>query len=483
MANHKMWIGGKWVEAESGKLYDILNPATEEKIGSVPLGDQGDVEKAVVAAKTAFPLWSAKPQDERYQILLDIAASVKANLSELIPMEVMEHGTPVGMANGMFAGITGSMEWIPQACRTLWGDYIPTSQNARFYLKREPIGVCGLIIPWNGPLAVAIGMSIPALAMGNTCIIKPPSVNALTVLKYGEILEKHNLPPGTVNIVTGPGSTVGEAIASHPGVGMVSFTGSCEVGKRIMELGSKTVKRLNLELGGKNPFIVLEDADIDMAAGKAAMAQLWNTGQICASPGRYYVHEKVHDEFVKKYIENASKWTVGDPSDEKTMMGPVVSAAHRDHVEYYIKKGIEEGAKLVMGGKRPTEPPLDKGYFIMPTVFTGVTQNMTIAREEIFGPVACIIKYSDKDNVIEMANDTTFGLCASVWTTNIPKGIKYADAIVAGSVWINDHLVMGNELPWGGFKESGIGKDHHILGLEAYAQHKLVSFNMAQADN
>jgi acyl-CoA reductase-like NAD-dependent aldehyde dehydrogenase len=185
---------------------------------------------------------------------------------------------------------------------------------------------------------------------------------------------------------------------------------------------------------------------------------------------------------VEKYIENARKWTVGDPTEENTMMGPVVSATHRDHVEHYIKKGIEEGAKLALGGKRPTESPLDKGYFVIPTVFTGVTQNMTIAREEIFGPVACIIKFSDEDKVIEMANDTTFGLCASVWTTNIPKGIRFADAIVAGTVWINDHQIIGNELPWGGFKESGFGKDHHTLGLEAYTQRKLISIDMTQAN-
>ena len=479
---YKMYINGKWVEAESGKMYDIINPATEEIIARVPLGDRQDVDKAVAAARTAFPVWSNKTQDERFQILFDIAASVREHAPELAPLEVMEHGTPIGMASGMYYGIASDIEWVPQVCKGLWGDYLPTSQtNTRFFLKREPIGVCGLIIPWNGPFVVAAGMTVPALAMGNTCVIKPPSVNALTILKFAEILDKH-LPPGTVNVVTGPGSTAGEALAAHPGTGMISFTGSCEVGKRIMELGSKTVKRLNLELGGKNPFIVLEDADIDLAVAKAVPAQQWNTGMICASPGRYYVHEKIHDEFVKKYVENAKTWTVGDPKDEKTMMGPVVSAAHRDHIEYYIKKGVEEGAKLVLGGQRPTEPPLDKGYFVMPTVFTDVTQNMTIAREEIFGPVACIIKFSDEDDVIEMANDTTFGLCASVWTTNVPKGIKFADAIVAGTVWINDHLIIGNELPWGGFKESGIGKDHHALGIEAYTQHKLISLDMTQAN-
>jgi acyl-CoA reductase-like NAD-dependent aldehyde dehydrogenase len=299
-------------------------------------------------------------------------------------------------------------------------------------------------------------------------------------LKFAEILEKCNLPAGVVNIVTGPGGTVGEAMASHPDVGLVSFTGSCETGKRIMELASKTVKRVSLELGGKNPYIVLEDANLDMAVNKAVMCTQMNSGMICASPGRYYIHEKLHGEFVEKYVAGAKKWVVGDPTDEKTMMGPVVSAEHRDHIERLVKKGVEEGAKLVLGGKRPTTPPLNKGYYVLPTAFTDVIQDMTIAREEIFGPVACIMKFSDENKVIAMANDNTFGLCASVWTRNAAKGIRFASELNAGAVWINDHMIIGNELPWGGFKESGFGKENHIVGLEEYTQLKLVSLDLTE---
>ena len=349
-----------------------------------------------------------------------------------------------------------------------------------FWLKREPVGVCALIIPWNGPLAMLITKMAQALAVGNTCVIKPPSIDSITSLKFAEILEKCELPAGTVNIVTGPGSTVGEAMASHPDVAMVSFTGSCETGKRIMELASKTVKRVSLELGGKNPFIVLSDANLDIAVNCAVRCTQMNSGMICASPGRYYVHEKLHDEFVEKYVAGAKKWVVGDPTDEKTMMGPVVSAEHRDHIERLVKKGIEQGAKLVLGGQRPTQPPLNKGYYVVPTAFTGVTPEMAIYREEIFGPVACIIKYSDENKVLEMANDNTFGLCASVWTKNAAKGVRFANEINAGAVWVNDHMIIGNELPWGGIKESGFGKENHNVGLEEYTQLKLISLDLTE---
>lgn len=481
MQKCQMWIDGKWVDASSGKTYPIVNPATEEEIADIPLGDEQDVNKAVAAAEKAFPIWSAKSLEERIQTVLSIAATMREYAPELAKLDTLEHGTPAKMAMGMMMGSPNSLEWAAHASRALFGEYIPTARTDRFYyLKREPIGVCALIIPWNGPLGMLISKIGPTLVLGNTCVVKPPSINNLTILKFAEILEKHNLPPGTVNIVTGPGSTVGEAMASHPCVGLVSFTGSCETGKRIMEVGSQTVKRLILELGGKNPFIVLEDANLDIAANHAAMCTQANSGMVCASPGRYYIHEKLYDEFVDKYIAGAKNWIVGDPNDDKTMMGPVVSAEHRDKVEGLIKKGIEEGAKLVLGGERPTQPPLNKGYYVVPTAFTDVTQEMTIAREEIFGPVACFIKFFDEDKVIEMANNSTFGLAASVWTKDKAKAIRFANAINAGTIWINDHMGKGDELPFGGFKQSGFGKVDHIIGLEEYTQVKQISFDLIE---
>jgi acyl-CoA reductase-like NAD-dependent aldehyde dehydrogenase len=480
MESKKMWIGGKWVTAKSGKTYTAVNPATEEEIAEIPLGGKADVDIAVESARKAFPIWSRKPQAERSQILKQIAVSMREHLQELIDIDILDHATPVIFANMIGQMVPHLFEEAAELGKSVIGNGETklANPNSLSYLQREPVGVCACIIPWNVPL-MGVGKVASALAVGNTCIVKPPSIDSLPFIKIAEILQKHDLPTGAVNIVTGPGGIVGEAITSNPGVDMVSFTGSCDTGKAIMASSSKTVKRLILELGGKNPFIVLEDADVDAAIEKAMFASYFFSGMICGSPGRYYVHEKVYDEFVDKFVAGSKKVVVGVPNNKDTFMGPVVSSEHRERVEGYIKTGIKEGAKLLLGGKRPTTPPLDKGYYIMPAVFCDVTQNMTIAREEIFGPVACIMKFSSEDEVINLANDNRFGLAASVWTKNIGKGRKFASEIQAGTVWINDHLGGIGEAPWGGFKESGFGKDNDTMGQEEYTQVKVVSINTA----
>jgi acyl-CoA reductase-like NAD-dependent aldehyde dehydrogenase len=481
MDTYKMWIGGKYVEAETGKTFGVINPATGEEIARVPLGGQADVEKAVAAATRAFPEWSGKSQPERSAIVNRIGALIREHTEELAMLDCLDHGTPITMARHMItAGAAGNFEFNAQAARSLMADVIPIRPDALHFFHREPVGVCALIIPWNVPLPLIGSKLGSALSVGNTCVVKPPSIDSLAALKLAEILDKAGLPEGAVNIITGPGDIVGHALAVHPGVDLISFTGSSETGKQIMARASQTVKRLTLELGGKNPFIVLEDADIDAAAQKAVTSSLLNSGQICASPGRYYIIERHHDEFVSKFIEGAKNFKVGNPLDEKTNMGPLVSAEHRDKVEYYIRSGIEEGAKLVLGGKRPTEPPFDKGYYVMPTIFTNVTQNIKIAREEIFGPVACVLKYKSEDEVIELANDNTFGLCASVWTRDILKAISFAKKLRAGTIYINDHLTIGPEMPWGGFRESGIGKENSVVGLEEYTQLKLIAMELTK---
>jgi acyl-CoA reductase-like NAD-dependent aldehyde dehydrogenase len=478
MREYKMWIGGKWLSAASGKTLVTVNPATEEEIARISLGGAEDVNKAVAAARQAFPLWSQKPQAERSRILTRIAAALDEEREELVKLDVLEHGTPVGLSNIFMHVPPEHFEYAAQASRAIMGEVIPSHPGTLFYVQREPVGVCALITPWNVPLMLITAKLGPALAMGNTCVIKPPSINSLTALRFAEILEKQGLPPGTVNIITGTGSSVGGALAAHPGVDMISFTGSVETGKALMAAASGTVKRLALELGGKNPFIVLEDADVEAAVAKAVSCQFRNSGQICAAPGRFYIHKKLHDEFLKRFVEGAKKVVVGDPNDEKTDMGPVVSAEHRDRIEGYIASGIKEGAKLLLGGKRPGKP-LDKGFYVMPTVFSGITPKMTIAREEIFGPVACFMEpFSSDDEVIKLANDNIYGLSASVWTRNAPRGIRLANQIRAGAVWINDHMIIGAELPWGGYKQSGYGRENGILGLEEFTQVKLISINM-----
>ncbi len=479
MQELKMWIGGQFMDAEDGKTFPVINPATEEVIAHLPQGGKAEVDKAVDAAQKAWPAWKKKTQVERNQVIMKIVEGIKKYGQGLAELDIMDHGTPCRMANGMMFGMPKDFEYAIEASRGFMDEHIPNKSLAFNYLQREPIGVCAIIVPWNAPLAMVATKMAAALTVGNTCVVKPPSIDSMTTLAFGEILAKLDLPTGIINIITGPGGTIGEYLAGHPGVDMISFTGSCETGQAIMAAASKTTKRLSLELGGKNPFIVLEDADMNKVVNKAVFCTVMNSGQVCASPGRYYIPEKLHDQFIERYVEGLKKVTVGDPRDEKNMMGPLVSAEHRAKVEGYIKLGVEEGARLVLGGKRPTTPPLNKGYYVMPTVLTDVKQNMRVAREEIFGPVGCVMKYSPQnDDIVALANDNVFGLCASIWTTDIPKGVKMAPDIRAGAVWINDHAVIGSELPWGGFRMSGFGKENGILGLEEYTQVKWMAFTL-----
>ncbi len=478
MESYKMWIGGKWLDADSKKTYAIINPATEEEIARVPMAGESDVNKAVQAACEAFPIWSNKTQAERSKALRELAQLMKENIPELVRLDVLEHGTPEKVSTQITTFASELCEFAAAASRTLMGHHIPAYPNTISYLKREPVGVCGIITPWNVPLMMVVAKMAPALAVGNTCVIKPPSITPLAALRFMQLVEKLNLPVGAVNLVTGPGSSVGTAIASHPDVDLIGMTGSSETGKSIMAAASQTVKKLVLELGGKNPAIVLEDADLDQAAQVLAHQQFKNTGMTCGSPGRIYVHEKVHDTFVEKFVNRAKQVVVGDPLSEKTTMGPVVSAEHRAKVEYYIKSGIEEGAKLVFGGERPKTPPLDKGYYVTPTVFTNVTEEMKIYREEIFGPVACIVRFSSEQDVIKKANDNRYGLCGSVFTRNMTKGVRMGNQLRVGSFWVNQHNYLATEFPWGGIKESGTGKESGVFGMLEFTELKMMCLEL-----
>lgn len=478
-----MWINGTWVEADSGRTFLTHNPANGEVIAEVPLAGKSDVDKAVAAARKAFPAWSRKTQEERSSVVARIAAALKDHKDELIKLEILEHGATARHAPIMIAFATANMELAASAARVHMGKVLPATpskgapagtSNTLCYLKYEPFGVCALITPWNVPtllLATKIG---PCIATGNTCVVKPPSINSGIGLKLAEIISKLDLPSGIINFVTGPGSSIGRDLSTHPGVDFISFTGSSEVGKDIIANSSQTVKTLMMELGGKNPAIILEDADVDAAAEELCMITFENVGQNCAQPSRFYVHEKVHNRFVERFVATANKIKVGDPSDESTVMGPVVSKEQRDTIERYIKSAIDEGAKLVCGGKRPTGSLFDKGFYLAPTVFTDLTPNMTIAREEVFGPCVGFFKFSSDEKALEAANDSVFGLCASVWTKDYARGLKFVNELQAGSVWINQHMNLVAETPWGGFKESGLMKEGGVLGPEGYTQMKYV---------
>jgi acyl-CoA reductase-like NAD-dependent aldehyde dehydrogenase len=481
MRDYQMWIDGKYVNAASGKTFTVLNPATEEEIARVPLGDKADIDKAVEAAKNAFPSWSQMPQAERTRILLKLSDILAEIAGELGKAEMLNHGFPqkAAMGWGWFPGFI--IRDFAEMAKSISGEMAPRRSSALLMMQYEPLGVCGLISPWNFPLLTALCKLAPCIATGNTCVMKPPSVACLPVLTLAEAFAKSDMPPGVVNIVTGSGSVAGEALAAHPDVRMVSFTGSSETGKRIMSLASRNVKRMNMELGGKNPFIVLEDADIDLAAESGVHGSYWNVGQVCGSPGKYYIHEKVYDKFVSKFVERASKIKVGTPESPDTQMGPLQSMEQRNIVESYIKSGIEEGAKVEFGGRRPDV--FKKGYYLMPTVMTEVTQNMKISREEIFGPVAVMLKFSTKDDIVSLANDNVYGLAASVWSKDTSKAIKIANELQAGTVWVNTYLSGEPGSPWGGFKESGFGKEGTRFGLREYVQMKTICVDLIQAKN
>lgn len=480
MEKHKMWIGGKWVDAASGKTFPVINPATQEELGQAPLGGEADVNEAVKAAQKAFPLWSAKPQSERSRIVGRLAAIMRENADELVRLEMVEHGSPTGHARFMVDWSAQLVEFAAQGSRTLMGDVLSPMPNMINYVKREPVGVCALITPWNAPLMMIAAKLAPALAAGNACIVKPPSINSLIGLKFAEMVSQLDLPAGTVDFVTGPGGAVGQAIAAHPGIDLIAFTGSTETGRAIMITAGQTVKRLQMELGGKNPFIVFEDADLEAAVENGVASLYHNSGQSCASPGRFYVHEGLYDEFARTFVQKSRQFVVGDPFDAKTTIGPIASAEQRDRVEHYIKAGMEEGATILMGGQRPTLPPLDKGFYVSPAVFINVTQEMKIAREEIFGPVACILKFSSDEEVLAKANDSPYGLCASVWTRNTAKGMKFVDRLRAGTVWVNQHMKLSDETPWGGVKQSGMGKESGVYGLAGFTDLKLVCVELAE---
>lgn len=477
MIEMKMLIGGEWTDSASGKTLVTVNPATGEQLGRVPCADDRDVGLAVAAARAAFPLWAGKTQGERSKVLYQIARLIRENAGEMARLETLEHGTPRPDAMGAVMGAADKFEFFAAAAQTLMGEHIPVKDGTLSYLKREPVGVVAFIIPWNLPTIMAAVKLAPALAVGNTCVIKPPHINSLIGLKFAEVLAKAELPAGTVNVITGPGGAVGEALASHPGVDMVGFTGSSETGKKILSYAARSVKKSVMELGGNNPAVILEDADLDGAVRVLAWRQYNNSGQHCSGPGRYYIHEKVYDAFVEKFVAYAKSVTVGDPSDEKTVMGPMVSREHRDKVEGYIQKAIGEGATLLCGGAAPEM--LKDGFFVMPTVLGGCTHDMAAAREEIFGPVAVMIRYSDRDDIAALANDSDYGLCAHVWTSDLKKGLWMVDALHVGSVFVNCQMLT-NQQPWGsGVKESGIGKEGAVVGMQEFTNLKLVCINYA----
>jgi aldehyde dehydrogenase (NAD+) len=475
----KLLINNRWVDSESGRTFATINPATGEEICQIAEADEPDVNRAVKAARAAFhgkSAWRRMSAAERGRLLNKLADLIEKNAEELARLESLDNGKPVAVARAADLPLTiACYRYYAGWADKIQGRTIPIAGDYFCYTRLEPVGVVGQIIPWNFPLLMQAWKLGPALAAGNTVVLKPAEQTPLTALRVGELIVEAGFPEGVVNILPGFGPTAGAAIAKHMDVDKVAFTGSTEVGHLIMESAARTnLKRVTLELGGKSPNIVFNDADLDQAIEGAHFALFFNQGQCCCAGSRLFVESKVYDEFVDRSVARAKRRTVGDPFDASTEQGPQVDQAQFDKVMGYIDAGKQEGASLLCGGSRVG----DRGYFVAPTVFADVSDGMKIAQEEIFGPVMSIIKFKDLDEVVERANSTMYGLAAAVWTRDIGKAHAIANSVRAGTVWVNCYDVFDAAAPFGGFKQSGIGRELGEYGLQQYTEVKTVTVKM-----
>jgi acyl-CoA reductase-like NAD-dependent aldehyde dehydrogenase len=475
ISNVKMIIGGEQVDAADGQTFDVTNPATGEVIATAPLGGAEDVNRAVKAAQAAFEgPWSTWSASKRGRTLQKFSNLVKQNLEELAQLESRNVGKPISSARGEALAVSLVFEYYAGAANKLFGETIPVSKPGLDFTLREPIGVVGLIVPWNFPMNMASWKLGPALAAGNTAILKPASYTPLTAIRLGELALEAGFPPGVVNVITGPGGTAGAALAGHAGVGKIAFTGETTTGQEIMRLAANNVKKVSLELGGKSPNIVFADADLERFAADSPLSVFDNAGQDCCARSRIFVEASVHDKVVELFTEATRQLVVGDPSQDATQVGSLVSQRQRERVVDYIGIGREEGAELVYGGEAPTGDPYDIGAYLMPTIFDAARTDMRIVREEIFGPVVAIIPFSDEAEAIRLANDTPYGLSGSIWSRDIGKALRTARAVKAGVLSVNSNSSVHTEAPFGGYKMSGMGRELGMHALELYTEVKNV---------
>jgi aldehyde dehydrogenase (NAD+) len=491
MSDYQLFIDGEFCEAADGRTFETIDPSTGESLGTVAEAGREDAARAIDAARAAMDdgRWSFKRGSERGAILKAVAAGIKANAAELAELESRDSGATVAKAKG--ADVGGAMAWFKQM-----GEYaalldepeaLPQTLNpgpSYNYLQRDPVGVCTAIIPWNFPLQMAAWKISMALAAGNTIVLKPAPETPTTAVRLAAIMKEAGVPDGVVHVIPGPGPGTGEELITNAKVDKVSFTGSTEVGKQIMQMAANTVKKCTLELGGKGPQVVLDDADLELAVDGILYGIFFHSGQVCIAGSRLLVSEALHDELVERLLARVGDISVGPAVDPASTMGPVISQKQLDTIMGYIDIGKKEGATLRAGGVQLTGDGLDKGFFVAPTIFTDVTPDMTIAREEIFGPVLSVLRYDDDDDAVRLANDSDYGLAAAVWGSP-GHAMKIADRIQAGTVWVNDHHLLNAKYPFGGYKQSGNGREHGMLGLLEYteAKHVHVAIDQSRASH
>ena len=477
---YNFFVNGKWTAGTSSETFDVRNPATGETIGRIPRAGKEDVYEAVEVARKAFeaPAWHEMEPTKRGKILMQIASLMRQNFDEVAKLETLNQGKPIRESKADVAWAIRAFEYWGGAADKIQGETIPVTPSRLTYTLREPLGVTAHIIPWNYPLALATRSLAPALAAGNSIIAKPAELTPLTLLRVAEYAQKSGLPDGVLNIITGSGAVAGRTLVSHSDIDGITFTGSTETGKQIMETAAKSVTPVLLELGGKNPNIILPDADLQRAVQMAKYAIFTNAGQMCWAGSRLLLHDEIYDRFLAELKKQTELIKIGPGVDERTELGPMVSEDQRERVLGYIKSGTEDGARLLTGGQAPDEPALTKGYFMKPTIFTDVKTTMKIGCEEIFGPVLAVFRFSSVDEAVSLANETQFGLYAGVWTNNLKLAQQLIRQIQAGVVAVNDYLVAYPQTPFGGYKDSGIGYESGLQAIGHYTRIKSVTVNI-----
>jgi betaine-aldehyde dehydrogenase len=470
----KLWIDGKAVTALSGRTFAVVNPADGKILAKVSEGDAADVDAAVRAAvKAAAGPWGKMSARARAKILFDIARLIRKNSEELALLETRNAGKPLADSRDEIGLAADVFEYYAGAATKHFGETIPVGASGLDFTLREPVGVCGLIVPWNFPLVIATWKLGPALACGNTVVLKPAPETPLTALRLAELAAEAGLPEGALNVVPGPGPGCGSALVEHPLVRKISFTGSTATGTWIMKAAADTMKRVSLELGGKSPNIVFDDADLDLCVEKSVWSVFGNAGQDCCARSRSIVHRKIYDKFVEKFVARTKKIVLGHPEKKGVQVGPLISIRQRERACRYIDIGETEGAELLCGGKLPGGV-LGKGFYLTPAVFAGVEAKMTIAQEEIFGPVVAILPFKDEEEAVRLANDSVYGLSGSLWTRDVGRVLRVTRAVQAGVISVNSSSSVHLEAPFGGYKSSGVGRELGLKALDLYSEVKNV---------